>query len=93
MDWVRLDNRKFLYSNATYQFHDFKDYGESDGTLKLIGRTWEKDFKNEPNDLLGDYNGDIVSIKSIFNKDRLKKYPGYDESEAFTNLIIRLYKI
>ena len=57
----------------------------------LSGQTWESD--SAPNDSLGDYEGDIVSIKSIFNKDRLKKYPGYDESEAFTNLIIRLYKV
>ena len=91
MDWVRLSNSKFFYVNSTYQFHDFKDYGESDGNLKLIGKTWESD--NGPSELLGDYNGDIVSIKSIFNKNRLKKYPGYDESEAFTNLIIRLYKV
>ena len=91
MDWVRLDNSKFFYVNATYQFHDFKDYGESDGTLKLIGQTWESD--SGANDLLGDFNGDIVPIQSIFDKDRLKKYPGYKESESFTNLIIRLYKI
>lgn len=91
MDWQRLSNSDYYYVNATYQFRDLRDYGESDGDLELIGQTWESDYSLR--DLLGDFDGDIVPIQSIYNKDRLKKYPGYKESEAFTNLIIRLYKV
>ena len=91
MDWKRLSNSEYYYVNATHQFRDFSDYGDSDGALELIGQTWESDTGAD--DLLGDFDNDIVPIQSIFNKDRLKKYAGYDESEAFTNLIIRLYKV
>ena len=91
MDWQRLSNSEYYYVNATHQFCDFSDYGDSDGAIELYGQTWESD--SGPNDLLGDFDNDIVQIQSIFNKDRLKKYAGYKESEAFTNLIIRLYKV
>ena len=50
------------------------DEFSDNGTIVLHGKVLEKDSDND--ELIGDFEGDVIPVASIFNKEFIKIYPG-----------------
>ena len=80
-------NSKSYYIDIIHTFQELKEF-ERFGNLTLHGSVWERD--NEDDDLVGDYNGDVMLSKSIFNEEIVKTYDGDD---AYVTIKMKLTEI
>ena len=71
---LKVKNNEIYKVDFNYKFDESSEFIEN-GYFVLLGKVEESD--SGPNEILGDFDGEIITAKSIFNNGIItKKYPG-----------------